>query len=92
MIESFANYQHADSIVSDFNENINSEIRHWAMPNYLKIDTPDVAKEFVKPKYKRLSYHGNQNLSRMMKSLDNRGSSRGLRISSIWHSYTKNLF
>ena len=58
--------------------------RHWAMPNYRRMGNIEV----VKPTYNRLSHQRNKDLKRMLESLDGHGR----RISSIWHSYTQNLY
>ena len=88
MFGSYAHTQQAESMAQDSSELINSRIRHWAMPNYRQMGTIEVEKEFVKPKYNRLSNRKNQELRKLLENLDTRGP----RISSIWHSYTKSLF
>ena len=84
----FAHKQEAETMAFDSNDIVHSRIRHWAMPNYRLMRTSKVENEFVKPEYNRLSQQRNQNLKRIMESLDGQGP----RISSIWHSYTKSLF
>ena len=88
MFGSFAHNQQAVSMAYDSSDLINSRIRHWAMPNYRQMGTSEVKKEFVKPKYNRLSLSKNQELRKLLETLETRGP----RISSIWHSYTKSLF
>ena len=80
--------QQAELAAYDSSDVINSRIRHWAMPNYRQMGTIEVEKDFVKPKYNRLSHRKNQELRKLLETLDTRGP----RISSIWHSYTKSLF
>ena len=88
MFGSFAHNQQAESMAYDSSDLINSRIRHWAMPNYRQMGTIEVEKEFVKPKYNRLSHRKYQELRKLLETLDTRAP----RISSIWHSYTKSLF
>ena len=86
----FAHKQQAQTVASDSNNVVHGRIRHWAMPNYrqMRASNQKVENEFVKPEYNRLSHQRNQNLKRIMESLDGQGP----RISSIRHSYTKSLF
>ena len=84
----FAHKQQAPTMASDSHDIVHSRIRHWAMPKYRQISTSKAENDFVKPEYNRLSHRRNQNLKRIMESLDGKGP----RISSIWHSYTKSLF
>ena len=86
MIGSFAYSNQAGSTVSNSNDIIHSQIRHWAMPNYRRMGNIEIAK----PKYNRLSRRRNQDIKRMLDSLN--GPAEGSRISSIWYSYTQNLF
>ena len=87
MVGSFAHNQQAKSPFTDSGFVVHSKMRHWAMPNYRQMGTAKVVNELVRPQYNRVSYRRNQDLRRIMESLD-----EGPRISSIWHSYTKNLF
>ena len=84
----FAHYPQAQTVASDSSDIVHIRIRHWAMPNYRQISTSKVENDFVKPEYTRLSHRRNQDLKRIMESLDGQGP----RINSIWHSYTKSLF
>ena len=84
MVGSFAHTNQAGSVTSQTSDISYSRIRHWAMPNYRQMGNNKV----VNPTYNRLSHRSSQDLKMVLESMDAQGS----RTSSIWHSYTQNLF